>query len=291
MKRILVIGENGQVCQYLKKALSPKYEVLETTRASLDLANLESIKVSLASIDFDLVINPAAYTAVDAAEEDQGLAYAINRDAPKQIAQYCEAKGIPLIHFSTDYVFDGEAKTPYTEQDSTSPQGVYGASKLAGEQAVLDSGAQAIILRTAWVYSNVGKNFYKTMLALAATRDELGVVSDQMGSPTYAGSIAQAVAELVDQIAEQDGINENQVGVYHLTCVGQTSWHGFAEKLIRDNGFDQIGINPIPSSAYPTPAKRPSFSVLDNAKLARVFDVRLPSWQAALADCIAETKS
>jgi dTDP-4-dehydrorhamnose reductase len=283
------MGESGGVCQYLKKALASNYEVVGTTRESLDLADTKSIQASLSAFDVDLVINPAAYTAVDAAEENQTLAYAINRDAPGEIAEYCATKQIPLVHFSTDYVFDGDAEVPYTESDATNPQGVYGASKLAGENAIIESGAPAIVLRTAWVYSNVGKNFYKTMCSLAETRDELGVVSDQIGSPTYAGSIANAVAELVDIIASQGGISDEQLGVYHLTCGDQTSWHGFAEKLLRDNGFSEIKVNPIPSSAYPTPAKRPAFSVLSNAKLANVFGVELPDWQTALADCIAES--
>lgn len=290
MNRILVVGENGQVCQYLKKALDADYQVILTTRQSLDLADVESIESSLEALDFDLIVNPAAYTAVDNAEKEQDLAYAINAEAPARIAKYCADNQIPLIHFSTDYVFDGDAKTPYLEDSQTNPQGVYGASKLAGEQAVVQSGAQALVLRTAWVYSNVGKNFYKTMLNLAASRDELGVVSDQVGSPTFAGSIAQGVKELLDLIVKNGGVPNQHRGVYHLTCGGQTSWHGFAEKLLRDNGFSKIAVNPIPSSAYPTPAKRPAYSVLSNDKLAEVFGVTLPHWQDALADCIAETE-
>lgn len=292
MKSILIIGQSGQVSTYLQQALQGSgYQVLVADRTQIDLSRLEEIRPALESLNPDLVINPAAYTAVDLAEQEAASAFLVNRDAVAELANYCSDAHTPLIHFSTDYVFDGQARRAYTELDEAAPTGVYGQSKYEGEQAVLDSGAAALILRTSWVYSNHGKNFYKTMLALAASRTELSVVADQVGAPTYAGSIAQACKELVDIIFNQGGIKSSQTGIYHFTCGGQTSWCEFAELIFSLNKLSNIVVHPITTAEYPTPAVRPAFSVLDTTKLATEFGVSLPHWRDALARCVADTQA
>ncbi len=290
MKTVLIIGQNGQVSTYLQNTLKGDYEVVIAARDQIDLSKLDHIQPALHKIKPSLIINPAAFTAVDLAEDESELAFTINRDAVKQIAEYSESTQTPLIHFSTDYVFDGDAKQAYKETDTPVPTGVYGQSKLEGEVAILDSGAPAIILRTSWVYSNHGKNFYKTMLALAATRDELSVVADQEGAPTYAGSIAEATKELVEIIFNQGQLEDSQKGVYHLTCGGQTSWAEFAKAIFIENQNNAMTVNFITTAEYPTPAKRPAFSVLNNNKLQSVFGVSLPNWQDALTECAKATK-
>jgi len=296
MNKVLLIGQNGQVTTYLQRALgvgeaSSSYQLEVAGRDQLDLSKIESIATRLEEIKPDLIINPAAFTAVDLAEEESATAFAINRDAVKEIACYCAEQNTPLIHFSTDYVFAGDAKEAYLETDTPAPTGVYGESKLAGEQAILDSKAPAIILRTAWVYSNHGKNFYKTMLALAANRDELSVVADQVGAPTYAGSIADATKVLVDLILEQGQIKDEQRGIFHFTCQGQTSWCDFARAIFVENEVTKITVNGISTKEYPTPAQRPAFSVLNLDKLKDTFGIALPHWGTALAHCAAETKA
>lgn len=291
MKDILLIGQNGQVSTYLQRVLSEAYNLIVVGSDALDLSDVEAIGSRLESIAPDVIINPAAYTAVDLAETESSKAFAINRDAPAVIAAYCKKTDTPLIHFSTDYVFAGNAEQAYVETDATAPTGVYGQSKLEGENAILSSGAPAIILRTAWVYSNHGKNFYKTMLKLSQTRTELAVVADQFGAPTYAGSIADATKKLLDIIVKQGGISSEQLGVYHFTCQGQTSWCEFAKAIFVENEMSSMTVNGIASSEYPTPAKRPAFSVLNVDKLANTFDINLPHWGTALAHCAAETKA
>lgn len=288
MKRIALCGANGQVGGYLQKTLSGKYTIIPLQRQQLDLTDIASIQSSLAQAKADLIINAAAYTAVDAAESDERNAYLINQDAVAQMAEFSQKNNIPLIHYSTDYVFSGENNRPYTEEDNPQPNSVYGASKLAGEQAIIKVSAPALILRTSWVYSNVGKNFYNTMKRLAAERDVLSVVADQIGSPTYAGSIAQATKQLIDSLFEQGQLTEAQKGIYHFTCAGQTSWHEFAIELLKLNDFDKTRVNAIKTSEFPTPAKRPPYSVLDNSKLKTVFSVQLPDWQQALQACVTE---
>lgn len=286
MATIVIIGKHGQVSHYLQKALKD-YQLIVLDRQQLDLCDTDKIVPVLQQYKADLIINPAAYTAVDQAEQDVDEAYAINRDAVGEIARFCADSNTSLIHYSTDYVFNGDTDTPYTESSATSPNGIYGKSKLAGEQAVLNSGARALILRTSWVYSNQGKNFYKTMLSLAESRDELSVVNDQAGAPTYAGSIAAVTASLVEIIVQQDGIKEQQSGIYHFTCAGQTTWFDFAKALFIAKNL-KIKVNPIPSSEFPTPVKRPAFSVLDNSLLQSTFGVNLPDWQLALEQCASE---
>lgn len=290
MSKILIIGQNGQVSTYLQRVLAKGYEVVIAGRDLLDLSLVETVYESLAAISADVIINPAAYTAVDAAEDESEIAHKVNRDAVAEIARYSADQNVPLIHYSTDYVFDGDGKQAYLESDEVGPTGVYGRSKLAGERAVLRSGAPAIILRTSWVYSNHGKNFYKTMLSLSESRNELSVVNDQTGSPTYAGSIASATKQLLDIILDQGKLNVDQTGVFHFTCQGQTTWAEFAKAIFVENEVSNMLVNGIPSIEYPTPAKRPAFSVLDNTKLRDVFGISLPHWGTALSQCAAETK-
>lgn len=289
--RVLLIGQNGQVSTYIQNALEDDADIdlVVAGRDQLDLSDVDEVYTALEQLAADIIINPAAYTAVDLAEDEQQAAYAINRDAVAEIAKYSAKNSTPLIHFSTDYVFDGEADSPYLESHETAPSGVYGASKLGGEQAVLESGAPAIILRTAWVYSNHGKNFYKTMLSLSESRDELSVVADQIGAPTYAGSIAEAIASLLKKIVEQGGITSEQRGVYHFSCQGQTCWSDFAKAIFVENQIANITVKPITTEDYPTPAKRPAYSVLDGTKLQETFNLSLPHWGTALAQCVAET--
>ncbi len=291
MKKIVLVGQNGQVSSYLQRVLNGDYELEVLSREQLDLSQVDSIQAVLEASAPSLIINPAAFTAVDLAEERQQEAMTINRDAVAEIAAFCTKSQTPLIHFSTDYVFAGDANEPYSETDATGPNGVYGQSKLEGEQAILAANAPAIILRTSWVYSNRGKNFYKTMLNLSSTRDELSVVADQVGAPTYAGSIADATKKIAERILEQGGLDEEQFGVYHFTCQGQTSWAEFAKAIFVENEVNTVTVNGISTEEYPTPAKRPAFSVLNGDKLSRVFGVSLPHWGTALAHCAAETKT
>jgi len=296
IKKVLLIGQNGQVTTYLQRELGGDQalsglQLQVAGRDILDLSDVDGIEAILDDISADMIINPAAYTAVDLAEQEADAAFTINRDAVAAIAAYCARTNTPLIHFSTDYVFDGDANEAYLESDETAPNGVYGQSKLEGENAILASSAPAIILRTSWVYSNHGKNFYKTMLNLAASRDQLSVVGDQVGAPTYAGSIANATKQLVALIVEQGGISEGQSGIYNFSCQGQTSWAEFAKAIFIENEITNITVNSIRTDEYPTPAKRPAFSVLDGTKLKQTFDISLPHWGTALAHCAAQTKA
>ena len=288
MARLLLIGSNGQLGQYLKEIFvsdDSDYELISLTRDELDLSELNKIDELIRLINPEIIINASAYTAVDRAEEQQELAFTINALAPEIMAQTCFDLSIPLIHFSTDYVFSGDAKTPYRETDEPDPQGVYGLSKLQGEQAILTSQCEAYIFRTAWVYSQRGNNFYKSMLRLASERSKLGIVNDQFGSPTYASSIAIAIAEISQKIL--DKTVSTRTGVYHMTCGGMTNWSSFAKAIFDAENVD-IVVNEIATSDYPTPAKRPAYSVLDNKKLLSNFGVQLPSWQDALDACVAE---
>jgi dTDP-4-dehydrorhamnose reductase len=295
MSSILIIGQHGQVSTYLQRAFSSEHnldcEIVVAGRDQIDLSVPQNIKSALAAIKPSLIINPAAYTAVDLAEQESELAFLINAAAVKQIAEYCVDSNTPLIHFSTDYVFSGDANRPYTEQDPAAPNGVYGQSKLDGERAITESGAPAIILRTSWVYSNHGKNFYKTMLMLAQSRDELSVVADQIGAPTYAGSIAQACRALAMTVLQRGEITSEQRGIYHFSCQGETSWCEFAKAIFNENGLKHMTVKGISTQQYPTPAKRPAYSVLSGARLQSTFKLSLPRWQEALASCAAETQS
>ncbi|AOE87989.1 dTDP-4-dehydrorhamnose reductase [Pseudomonas sp. TCU-HL1] len=287
--KILITGNKGQVARELQLALAGKADVVSLGRDRLDLANPNQIRQQVRALAPDLLINAAAYTAVDQAEQEPEAAFAINATAPGVLAEEAAALGIPLFHYSTDYVYDGAKAGLYTEDEPTNPLGVYGSSKLAGEQAIQAVGGQYLILRTSWVYSLHGRNFLLTMQRLLQEREELRVVDDQVGAPTWAGSIAQATVELLE--GWQAG--NRRWGTYHLTNQGGTSWFGFASAIaeqLKADGKPCARLVAIPSSEYPTPAKRPLNSRLDGSKLAHDWGIRLPEWHVALLECLRQTR-
>ncbi len=286
--KILISGKTGQVAVELQKHLAGLGELIVLGRDVLDLSQPDQIRAQVRAHKPDLLIIAAAHTAVDQAENEPELAFAINAIAPGVFAEEAAAQGIPLIHYSTDYVFDGRKPAPYTEDDATNPLGVYGKSKLAGELAIAASGAQHLILRTSWVYSTHGKNFLLTMQRLLQERSELRVVADQIGAPTWAGTIAQSTRALIERWQSGDAA---AWGTYHLTASGETSWFGFTQAIaghLTAQGKACATLEPIPASAYPTPAARPQNSRLDCSKLAREWGVTQPDWEAALSACLAE---
>ena len=290
MKKILLTGVNGQVGHALKTTLA-QYEVVALSRAALDLTNSDAIRQVMREIKPDLVINPAAYTAVDKAETDAALAFAINETAPQVLAEEAAKLGAVMIHFSTDYVYDGKKNTAYAEDDATNPLGVYAKSKLAGEDAIRNVGLPHLILRTSWVYGAYGKNFLKTILRLASEREKLTIVGDQFGAPTSSDSIANGVLDLIEK---WQPVDENQSGTYHFTNAGMTSWHGFSCEIVNEynnvallRGWPTLkthieNIEAITTADYPTPAVRPANSCLNNHKILNRFGVALPSWQQGL---------
>ncbi len=290
--RILLLGANGQGGHELRRALAlaPAGELVCATRGGLlddgsrcEIADLDrpaSLSGLIERIAPDVVVNAAAYTAVDRAESEPEAAFRVNAEAPAALASACAARGILLVHYSTDYVFDGTARRPYREDDPVSPVSVYGRSKLAGEDAIRASGARHMIFRTAWVYAGRAHNFMQTMLRLARERDELRVVDDQVGSPTPAALIADVTAHALARPPTGSG-------TWHLTTGGQVSWHGFATAILTRAGaigvIDRIpAVIPITTADYPTPARRPAYSCLDCSRLEREFGIDMPSWQAAL---------
>lgn len=284
--RILVCGHHGQVAQALQAQLNGLGEVHLLGRDQLNMARPEALREPLRRLAPQLIINAAAHTAVDQAESEPDLAFAINAESPRILAEEAVRLGAPLIHYSTDYVFDGEKALPYTELDRPNPLGVYGRSKLAGEQAITAVDGEHLILRTSWVYSLYGRNFLLTMHRLLQEKPQLRVVDDQIGAPTWATTIAVATRALIERWqAGQRGA----WGTYHLTAQGETSWFGFAQAIgeqLKARGLPCAELLPIPSSEYPTPARRPSNSRLDCSRLAREWDVHLPHWQQALIDCL-----
>lgn len=300
--RILLLGANGQVGTELQRSLLPLGQVVAATRngrladgSACGVADFDRPRDLPALIDRiapDVVVNAAAYTAVDRAETEPEAALRANADAPAAIAEACAARDALLVHYSTDYVFDGSATRPYREDDPTAPLGVYGTSKLAGETTIRDRGARHMIFRTAWVYAAHGRNFLLTMLRLAAERDELRVVADQVGGPTSAAHIADTTAAILAQ-------DTGRSGLWHLTCAGRTSWHGFAEAIMA--GAVERGllakaprVLPIATRDYPTPAARPAFSVLDNGRLQDDFSHGPVDWLGALGqvlDTLAERRA
>ena len=284
---ILVTGGSGQLALALEAAGGT--QVRRVGRPAFDFDRPATIPDVFGTVSPRLVVNAAAYTAVDAAEGDKDAAYRANRDGPAILARLCADAGVPLIHVSTDYVFDGTKGAPYVETDPVAPSGVYGASKLAGEQAVLATGARAMVVRTAWVYSAIGRNFVCTMLNAGRTRDRLTVVSDQFGCPTTAGDLARAILGVAEAIAV-NGWREEYSGVFHAAGTGATSWHGLATAVFEEaarHGMKVPVVAPITTAEWPTPVTRPADSRLDCGKLARVFGVRLPPWRASLGPVVA----
>jgi dTDP-4-dehydrorhamnose reductase len=287
--RILLTGTSGQVGGALRPLLQAQGELLTPQRVQLDLAKPETLPGSLNGLKPDLIINPAAYTAVDRAEDEAELAFRVNAEAPAAIARWAAQHKVPFIHFSTDYVFDGAGDKPWREDSPTAPLSVYGVSKLAGENAVRDAGGTHLIVRTSWVYAARGANFLRTIVRLAGERKELKIVADQIGAPTSAKVIANAVARILQ--SKMPGLASRFAesgGVVHVVCSGETSWHGFATAIVeglksRGVKLETENIVPIGTRDYPTKATRPKNSRLDLARLINTFGVATPIWSDALA--------
>lgn len=284
-KKILVTGANGQLGLELKQLASsyPLFEFIFTTREELPLDDLNVISQFIAKRQPQYFINCAAYTAVDKAESEKELAYKVNAEAPGIIAKACKENNVQLIHISTDYVFNGNGISPYNEDDKTDPVNLYGASKLEGEKQVMQNDPSAIIIRTAWVYSEFGKNFVKTMLRLMAEKEQIGVVGDQSGTPTYAADLAEAILHIISS-------QQWTPGIYHFSNDGQITWYDFAV-AIRNLSGSICKVNSISTSQYPTPAKRPSYSVLDKTKIKSTFQLPGKDWKASLAVCLDKIKN
>jgi dTDP-4-dehydrorhamnose reductase len=283
---ILITGGSGQLAVALEDAaMSRGVAMRRIGRPTLDFDRPDSIGEVFAAVAPRLVVNAAAYTAVDAAEDDAEAAFRANRDGPARLAQLCEAAGIPLIHVSTDYVFDGRKGAAYVETDATAPQGVYGESKLAGEHAVLSGCSRSIVIRTSWVYSPIGKNFVRTMINAAKLTNRLRVVADQRGCPTSSPDLAVAIIGIVERVIN-DGWQHRYGGIYHATGTGWTTWHGLAEAVFAAaaaHGLAAPAVDPIATDQWPTKATRPADSRLDCGKLEATFGLRLPPWQDGLA--------
>ena len=292
---ILLVGAQGQVGQELTKTLAPIEHLEALGRAQLDLTDLDAIAQTIQTLKPRLIVNAAAYTAVDTAENEPDLAHKINAQAPEIMAKSAEAYGAALIHISTDYVFSGQAGSPRSETDETGPLGVYGQTKLAGEEAIRAANQRHVILRTAWVYGTQGKgNFLKTMLKLGKARETLNVVSDQIGSPTWARDIAEAIADLSQQPQTLDTPNREALfGTYHYTNSGVASWYDFAIAIFEEAAALGIPlkiqtVKPITTADYPTPAKRPAYSVLSNQKIAELLGHNAPHWRTSLRKMLKE---
>lgn len=284
--KLLITGAGGQLGLALARRLSRQHEVVALTRQQLDIADADACHEWLKAAHPEVLLNCAAYTAVDRAETDRDAAFAINADGVRNLARACRALGIFPIHFSTDYVFDGAAKTPYTEHDRTNPGCVYGESKLAGEIALASASPAHLIFRLSWVYSNDGANFYKTMLRLGAERAKLRVVADQIGVPNYAGDIADAIG----RVLERNGAElVAHTGLYHLSGTGPTSWCDFAQAIFDGaQTTNRVVVEAISTSEYETVAVRPAYSVLDGSRFAATFGQTMPDWRSGLQRCLVQ---
>ncbi|MBK2297098.1 dTDP-4-dehydrorhamnose reductase [Francisella philomiragia] len=288
---VLITGSNGQLGSELKELVSnSKLEIQNHTfifadSKLLDITDHQAVKKFIVDNDIKVIINCAAYTAVDKAETDIEIADKINHLAVANMAIVAKEHGVKLVHISTDYVFDGQNYKPYIESDATNPQGVYGATKLAGEQAILDINPKgSIIIRTSWVYSYYGNNFVKTMLRLGRERDSLGVIYDQVGTPTYAKDLAKAILDIVPRI------QNSKLEIYNYSNEGVTSWYDFAKEIMSIANIS-CKVNPIETKDYPTPAKRPHYSVLNKSKIKSDFNMKIPYWKDSLKDCITRILS
>jgi dTDP-4-dehydrorhamnose reductase len=287
--RILLTGVSGQVGAALCAPLARAGSLVAADRTRLDLAQPERVAAVLDDVAPDLIVNPAAYTAVDRAEDERELAFRVNAEAPAAMARWAASRGVPLIHFSTDYVFDGGGARPWREDDATGPLSAYGASKLAGEDAIRSAGGPHLVIRTSWVYAATGANFLRTIARLAFERDELGIVSDQMGAPTSAKLIADAVAKIVEESGPSfaERLRASR-GLVNVAAAGETSWHGFAVAIVEGLKARHVAlrvqtVRPICTQDYPTKARRPANSRFDLARLREVFGIATPDWRGALA--------
>jgi dTDP-4-dehydrorhamnose reductase len=283
--KILILGTNGQLGIELQQAFSGYGNITALGRDRCDLSQPDQLRKAVAESAPDIILNAAAYTAVDRAESEPELAMRVNREAPGVLAEEAKKRGALLVHYSTDYVFNGTKPSPWVEDDPTGPLNVYGATKLAGEQNIATAGSRYLIFRTSWVVSPHGNNFVKTMLLLGRERDHLRIVNDQTGAPTSAAAIARATRQVLEKPWE-----DSFAGIYHMTCAGQTTWCGFAQAIFERAKAEENkkwpAVTGIPSEEYPTPAKRPGNSALSNAKLHSRFKVQLPAWETALEETL-----
>ena len=288
--KILLTGKTGQIGEELNNIIGGLGNLITVDKEQLDLSKPNSIEPVILDIKPDIIINPAAYTAVDKAEEEPDLAMTVNALAPGLLAKAAKKVGAGLIHYSTDYVFDGCSEIPYKEEDLPNPLNVYGKTKLAGEEAITEVGIPFLIIRTSWVYSLHGKNFLRTIKKLAEEKDTIQVIDDQIGAPTWARSIALQTHQILKQCLNKKWIEtkeSNLSGIFHLTSQGKTSWHGFAREVLNMyNTSQNIKLIAIPTSDYPTPAVRPPNSLLNNEKIQKVFGIDMPHWKDALKDCM-----
>lgn len=286
MRKLLLLGAGGQLGTELQHAFRNAGQLTTHTRATCDLANPGSIRAALRQSRPDVILNAAAYTAVDRAESEPDLAMRVNGDAPGVLAEEAAKAGILLIHYSTDYVFDGSRSGPWLEDDPVNPLNVYGRTKLAGERNIQQRGSRFLIFRTSWVFSPHGHNFLRTMLRLGQERDRLNIVNDQRGAPTSASAIAEATRRVLSCL--ENGNSPEVSGIYHMTCAGETTWLGFAQAIFAKARAPKpwAALKGIPSSEYPTPAARPANSVLSNRKLHAQFHISLPSWENALDETL-----
>jgi dTDP-4-dehydrorhamnose reductase len=293
--RIVVTGTTGQVGWELLRSLQGLGEIISVDRSVVDLSHLDAVRALIRSIEPSIVVNAAAYTAVDKAEQERDAAFLLNADLPGVLAEECKRAQAAFIHYSTDYVFDGRKADAYTETDATNPLNVYGASKLAGEHNALGANAATLVFRTSWVYGARGKNFLLTIQRLAKQCPQLRIVSDQIGAPTWSRTIADLTGHVIAR-----GLGSTQAnpawwathsGIYHLTSSGSTSWHGFAEAILQRSGIAGVAVEPIPAAEYPTPAARPSNSRLALDKLQSVFGLAPESWEQSLTKCLAPTSA
>jgi dTDP-4-dehydrorhamnose reductase len=288
--RIVVTGAQGQLGQEFQRLASAHdwAEYIFLSQEDLDIANAEAVEKYAANHPFNYCINCAAYTAVDKAEEDKAAAFAGNVTGPANLARACRENGAQLVHISTDYVFDGTQSSPYSEADSPNPLGVYGRTKLQGEQAVIEIDPSVIVIRTSWLYSTYGRNFFNTITNAARTKEELSIVADQVGTPTYAADLAEAVSSIIQYL----GMSHGGVygGMYHYSNEGVASWYDFGQAIVEMQGLP-CRVRSIESKDYPTPTARPSYSVLNKAKIKQTFGLTIPYWRQSLSRAVEHAKS
>ncbi|MDD3078117.1 MAG: dTDP-4-dehydrorhamnose reductase [Paludibacter sp.] len=282
MKTILITGSNGQLGNEMRVASAryPEFKYIYTDVAELDICNKAAIEAFIKTNPVDFIVNCAAYTAVDKAEDDIELCYKINRDAVQNLGEAASANNIKIIHVSTDYVFDGTNHIPYTEDEPVCPASVYGKSKLAGEEALIKSCKDAVIIRTSWLYSSFGNNFVKTMLKLGAEKESLNVIFDQIGTPTYAADLAEAILKIVSS-------EKFITGIYHFSDEGVCSWYDFTKTIHKIAGITTCNVKPIESKDYPAKTPRPHYSVLNKAKIKNNYQIEIPHWEESLEKCVA----
>lgn len=291
-RRILLLGADGQAGWELQRTLAPLGEVVAASLGGefgprVNLADGPGLRRLIEEVKPDALVNAAAYTSVDRAERERELAHKVNGEAPGLMGDALAARGVPVVHYSTDFVFDGRANRPYREEDEAVPENVYGETKLAGERSLLESGANAVVLRTSWLYGVRGQNFLLTMLKLFQEREELRVVDDQVGAPTWSRMLAEVTAAVLYRMLAPEGSGPRPQGLYHVTGAGETSWYGFARLILESSGLS-CRLVPISSNEFPAPARRPSYSVLDNAKLRETLGLALPDWRVSLTHCLGD---